>query len=455
MLMQTRAEVVVVGGGLAGLAAAAFAARGGAAVTLLERSAHAGGRARTRDQDGYLFNVGAHALYRGGPGMKALNDLGVAVAGRRPPGAGLALMDGVAHPLPAGPRALLVSRLLGLRSKLALARLLPRLAAGKVRAPRGASVDEWLRAEGLRPDAAGFLLALARVTTYSHQPELFDAAALVGQLRLALREGVLYLDGGWQSLVDGLAAAARDTGARLEVKAKVEALDFDARGHVCGVRVEGTRHPATAVVLAAPPEEAARLAGERAPALRAAAGRLVPARAATLDLGLRRLPRPDTFALGIDRPLYFSVHSATARLAPGGGALVHLMRYLGSDRPAPDEAERELEASMDAVQPGWRAEVQVKRFVPELVVAHDLPRADRGGVEGRTPVAVPEVPGLFLAGDWVGAEGLLADASLASGRAAGLAGAAEAQVRPLGVWGRSGEAAVSPQCGRPGSARSA
>src|SRR6185295_16965472 len=306
------------------------------------------------------------------------------------------------------------SRLLGLRSKLRLAALLRRLAAGTARPPRGASVDDWLRAEGLRPDAAALVLALARVTTYSHEPGRFEAAALLEQLRLALTDGVLYVDGGWQTLVDGLAAAAWDAGARLEMDARAVSLECA----VSGVRVEGAWHPARSVVLATPPAVATDLAGARAPSLRAAASRAVPVRAATLDLGLRRLPRPDTFALGLDRPWYFSVHSATARLAPGGGALVHTIRYLGGDRPDADAAERDLEELMDAVQPGWRSEVQVKRFVPDLLVAHDLPTAEHGGLEGRTPVAVPEVPGLFRAGDWVGAEGLLADASLASGRRA-------------------------------------
>jgi hypothetical protein len=30
------------------------------------------------------------------------------------------------------------------------------------------------------------------------------------------------------------------------------------------------------------------------------------------------------FALGVDRPLYFSVHSAIAKLAPESGALIHV-----------------------------------------------------------------------------------------------------------------------------------
>ena len=71
-----------------------------------------------------------------------------------------------------------------------------------------------------------------------------------------------------------------------------------------------------------------------------------------------------------------------------------------------------------------------RRVMRELVVTHDLPHAARGGLAGRTPGAVDGIANLWLAGDWVGPEGLLADASLASGRAAGL-GALRA--RRLGV----------------------
>src|SRR5690348_10873067 len=41
-------DVVIVGGGLAGLSAAAYLARGGVAVTLFEKAAHLGGRAATQ-----------------------------------------------------------------------------------------------------------------------------------------------------------------------------------------------------------------------------------------------------------------------------------------------------------------------------------------------------------------------------------------------------------------------
>src|SRR6476646_4034092 len=71
-LQLTETDVVIVGGGLAGLSAAAYLARGGAAVTLFEKAAHLGGRAATQVYDGYYFNRGVHALYCGGATSEVL-----------------------------------------------------------------------------------------------------------------------------------------------------------------------------------------------------------------------------------------------------------------------------------------------------------------------------------------------------------------------------------------------
>ncbi|HZU82497.1 MAG TPA: FAD-dependent oxidoreductase, partial [Polyangiaceae bacterium] len=59
-------DVIIVGGGLAGLAAAAFCARAGLRVTVLERAKNLGGRARTDLVSGHAFNQGGHALYAKG-----------------------------------------------------------------------------------------------------------------------------------------------------------------------------------------------------------------------------------------------------------------------------------------------------------------------------------------------------------------------------------------------------
>ncbi|MFN8640873.1 MAG: sigma-70 family RNA polymerase sigma factor [Candidatus Binatia bacterium] len=102
---------------------------------------------------------------------------------------------------------------------------------------------------------------------------------------------------------------------------------------------DGRALAADAVVIAAGPDAVAQLLDGPVPRGWAAAA--TPVRAACLDVCLTRLPRlRATFALGIDQPLYLSVHSAAARLAPEGAAMIHVLKYLasGAGIPAPTSA---------------------------------------------------------------------------------------------------------------------
>ena len=59
---------MIVGGGIAGLAASIYLARAGKTVTIFERRRNLGGRAVTQLRHGYRFNLGPHAVYRAGAG---------------------------------------------------------------------------------------------------------------------------------------------------------------------------------------------------------------------------------------------------------------------------------------------------------------------------------------------------------------------------------------------------
>jgi len=128
---------------------------------------------------------------------------------------------------------------------------------------------------------------------------------------------------------------------------------------------------------------------------------------ALLDLGLRRIPDTSVaFALGADSPFYFSVHSNWASLAPPGAALVHVAKYLNSQ----DSATRdELEQFADSVIPGWRAESQIARFLPNMVASGGIPT-----LAGRPDVDALKMERVAICGDWVGPEAMLADASAGS-----------------------------------------
>ncbi|MEN3332555.1 MAG: hypothetical protein V7641_1920 [Blastocatellia bacterium] len=416
-------DAIIIGGGVAGLTAATFIARQGKRVRLFEQAQALGGRARTKTQDGFHFNIGPHALYRGGRGIEILRELGVTPSGQAPAVSGaFAIKDHTKHTFPSGITSLLTTSLFGLSAKLEAMRWLASLAKLDTEAVMCVSLREWLDRHITHREVQDFLLAAMRIATYTNAPDLMSAGAAMRQLQLAFSKGVLYLDGGWQTIVDGLLDAALQAGVEIETGAKVERIERQASGAVGGLRTaDGQVVYATNIIIAASPAVAAGLV-ERSEQTSLArwAAESIPVRAACLDLALARLPKPKAlYAFGIDRPLYLSVHSASARLAPEGGALIHIAKYLAPDsHESPEQVEGELENLLDLVQTGWRQGVAHRRFLPAMTVMNALAKAAQGGTEGRPGPQVEDVPGLYVVGDWVGTQGLLVDASLASARRA-------------------------------------
>jgi phytoene dehydrogenase-like protein len=433
-------DVVVVGGGLAGLAVTAYLARGGLAVTLLERSAHLGGRARTRTVDGYCLNLGAHALYRAGEAAAVYRELGVPYSGGVPNAAGLALRNGRFYRLPVTPLSLLQSELLSVKDKTELALLmarLPRIEPGEL---DGANVTDWLARAVARPNVRELVLSFVRLTSFVNAPETFAAATAVRQLQIAAK-GVLYVDGGWQTLCNGLRDQAARSGAVLVTDANAKQLHpgqsarraatANETGAQPGVEVDDGRFfGARSVVLAMGPRDATRLLETAGTPLRdAEIGR--PVLVAALDVALDRLPNPRAwFVLGIDQPIYLSVQSNSAHLVPpGGGAVVHLLKYLGTEPAHAAAVRAELESVLDLAQPGWRATARAVQFLPNMTAACRLDTA----ADARPDVEATSLPGVYLCGDWVAGQsavpaalakpaagGWLSDAALGSARAVAL-----------------------------------
>ncbi len=131
---------------------------------------------------------------------------------------------------------------------------------------------------------------------------------------------------------------------------------------------------------------------------------------ATLDIGLEKLPPNATrVAYMIDRPLYFSMHSASAQLAPEGGAMIHVAKYLGDTEPDPAAVRKELEEYATLLLPEWQSTARVARFLPNLIVTPMM-----ASVDGRPDVDFLGLENVAVAGDWVGDTGMLADAAVAS-----------------------------------------
>ena len=402
--MEQEWDVIVVGGGLAGLAAGVTATAGGAGTLVLEAEA-LGGRARTHAQQGFVFNLGAHALYLGGAGWKVLSEFGARVAGRKPPLARYkARVGGELHVLPTGPGTLLRTTSLGTRGKAQLGRLLARLPRIDASMLTAISMREWLDDLDLRADVRALVASLVRISTYSGELEQLSAGAVIGQLQAASRDGVLCVDGGFSSIVAALErkVQVRPGTRSLALDPGRDSIELNTdEGGLIGRRVIlALGSPAATLALLPSDLGWGDLGG--------------PVIAACLDVGVDMVPTPG-YVLGIDEPLYAATQSPPARQAPEGAAVVAVLRYGGSDRSRDELGAYLRHAGVT------EEHVVVQRFLPRMVVASTMPRAGNGGLPGRPSVRTSGLEGVFVAGDWVGPDGLLTDAALASGHRAGLA----------------------------------
>ncbi len=315
--MQT--DIVVIGGGMAGLSAACYLARAGVDVTLFEKSSKLGGRAATQNHEGFHFNRGIHALYTGGAAEQVLQELGILYSGQSPKDVFI-LRQGRLYPFPTSLPTLLRTGLFNLEDKIELGRLLSSIPHLEPQKQAHVSIEQWLDRTVHRPRVRQFMTTFACTNVYSAALDVVSAEVLITKLQLSLKHPVLYLDGGWQTLVDGLRTAAEQAGAHITSGARVEAVDYH-NSLVQGIRLyDGSMLHTSAVIIATAPQEAAKLLDEGSYApLNQIVDTLIPAEVACLDVALNRLPDPQhAIVQDLEHPRFMSTQSIYAHIAPEG-----------------------------------------------------------------------------------------------------------------------------------------
>ncbi|MCY2959292.1 MAG: protoporphyrinogen oxidase [Planctomycetota bacterium] len=452
-------RTIVVGGGLAGLAAAARLADAGADVALFERADAVGGVAGTVAKSGFRFERGPNTILAGSAAFRrVVDELGLSTRlERADPTAKARYLwhRGKLRALPMSPPQLLSTDLLSWKAKRELLsepfRGFVPPQDGEPEPTFGAFLDERLGRETSRLFAGAFVRGihaaeLDELGARSAFPRLWDLAASHGSLvRGALsrvfaekeslpgpelpRSALVSFPNGLQELVD---AFARQLGGRIRNGAGVEGLErIDARWLVR--TRDGLGHVADDVVLTLPAPAAARiLAHELSPEDLAALRAVRHASVTTIGLGfapgaLEALPRgfgylvppaedgrtaPAPRALGT-----IFVTNLFPNRAPGGARSVASF-YRGSDVDGLDDsalaslARQDLELAIGSSVPPAVA-VHVERWT-EVIPRHSPGHADR--VRHVRAALRQRAPGLHLAGAWVG--GVSVEQVLTSGRAA-------------------------------------
>jgi len=396
-------DVVVVGGGLAGLVAARHLADEGGDVTLFERNARVGGRVRSDRQDGFTLDRGFQVLFTAYPAVGVELDLDeLALRSFRPgailarPGERTTLAD------PFADRSALVETLFNrdvtLGDKLRVLRLRQELLDTPVTEildgddePIAAFLSERGFSERFRERfAAPFYGGITLDRSLSSSQVVFEYTFKI------LAEGRAAVPArGMGAIPDQLATRARQAGARIEVDTPVETLTVDRSG----VTVETTTETvdAEAAVVATDPKSARELTGCEA----------IP----TTGRGCvtQYFSLPERQQLGTDgrlvlnvadaRPNQVAVLSTVApEYAPAGSHLLSAT-FLG-EQP---EDDTELADEVRERLASWYPENSFREL--ELLRTDRIPFAQLaqppGFRSGLPAVDAPDGP-VYLAGDYTG-----------------------------------------------------
>ncbi|MEW9182104.1 FAD-dependent oxidoreductase [Bacillus mycoides] len=413
-------DVAIVGGGLAGLTASIYLAKAGRKVIVLEKSSHFGGRGMTINKNGICMNLGAHALYRGGEAFITFNELGVNLPGGIPSTKAHGIWKGDIYTIPTDFRSILSTPLLSWSAKVQFARLMIHLGNLDVEKVPKISLTTWAENEIKDPMVRNIFYALCRTTTYTYAPTIQLASSVLKQIQLSMQEGVLYVDGGWETIITNLRGIANTSGVQFLAKKhvlKIEHCEGKQRIHCFDDEV----FEAGAVIVTTPPKEACKIIkGTEGTSLQKWSEQSIQVTVAALDIGLKQLPNPlHHFALGLDQPIFFTNQSRAAKLSEDGSIVVSLIKYHNPvlELNHIQEEKEQLENMMELLHPNWKREVVAQQYLPKITVVHDFPHIDR--VEKPGP-SIPEMPGVYVAGDWAGHDEILADAAVASGKRAAL-----------------------------------
>jgi hydroxysqualene dehydroxylase len=448
---STGSRVAVVGGGLAGIAAALDCADAGARVTLLEVRPRLGGAVYSFERDGLRIDNGQHVFLRCFAAYRALlarlgSDSGVWLQRRmeiplvRPGGELTALRrSGLPAPLHlAG--ALLRYRMLTVRQRVAAARAA--LALGRLD-PRDPALDRltlgaWLAAHGQSPHAISTLwdlIALPSLNLPADQASLALAAfvfkrglleradagdigfhrrpqsEIVGEPALrALRDAGVEVRLGWgvESVTmggDGFAVWRRGGDARVgqgeaDAEATAHTATGDSADRSASARVgDAERVDSDAVIVALPRARAVDLIEPLDPDIASRAKSLRDTPIVNIHVVYDRRVSEQRFVGGLESPVQYVFDRSDSAGAGESGQYLALSQS-GADEEMGMSVETLRERYLPALAelfPRARA-ARVERFFATREHAATL-RAEPGAGALR-PGPRTAVPGLVLAGAW-------------------------------------------------------
>lgn len=413
-------DVVIVGGGLAGLASGAYLASKGKKIALLERGA-LGGRAVTLKIKGFNFNFGAHAIYgRDTSVLSTLEkELGLHIDWRdfHPNKAKYDLGDDLTA-VPANIQGLFQTKVLkGLDKVKFTFEILKTMLKLETGHPH-LSIQKWMEKKNISEEVREMMLGLASSNFFTREPEKIPSDVFFSYYRriFTTNKPVAYIGGGWQALIDEFVRVIEQSNGTILTKTKVESVTVE-EDRVTGVATAEGVISGDEFVFAIPPKELAKVFKETK--LEHGISQYAnyePTYVVVYDVGLKnRIDVPYTYIYDKQNNLFvtdISYYDTTC--VPEGGQLLQATAYLNQsemgNKEAIEQRKEVIEQMYDKHFPGWREELVVPRVSTRAVVQE----IKWTMTQKPMPVFFPDYRNLFFAGDWCDGQGQLSELSFSS-----------------------------------------
>jgi phytoene dehydrogenase-like protein len=414
-------DVIIIGGGYAGLSTGALLAHKGYEVLLLEKSKTLGGRASFTERDGYTVEYGLHA-------NRFASDGAAAAVFRRlerelkflKTGEPELWRDGEFLPLPNSVGKIFKSPILPLPAKLRAARYLGRLVMGNPGKKYQLSMEE-MTAGCKSGEALEVIRVLSGIGIIAPDLRQSSAGELAAFLKKAMRAKVKvgYPEGGTRRIIEGLREELEQSG-QIMTAARVNRLMLK-KGLVNQVKTDTAAYSSSAVICAIPVQYVPDLFGGKDLPIKFVkkARELFPTAGIALDVGLKERISDQNGLLVTSEPLTMGQFTSNIDpgMAPEGRQL--LSWYYPLPQPwvknseKMDREEQLLRGLLQEMYPDiWKA-VDWERAMHLSMVDGFLPRPGQTR-EDRPDFTIPGIDNFFLCGDTTRAEGTGGDTAFNS-----------------------------------------
>ncbi|MDY6795312.1 MAG: FAD-dependent oxidoreductase [Actinomycetota bacterium] len=414
-------DVIVIGGGYAGLSVGALLAKQGYAVLLLEQARELGGRAGFSERDGYTVEYGLHSNRFASEGAAAavfrLLDRELEFI---EPGDPELWTDGGFQPLPNNVGRIFKSSILPLSAKLSAARYLARLVLGKPENKYQLSMED-MTAGCKSAEVLELLEVLSGIGIIAPDLRYSSAGELAFFLKKALKAKVKvgYPSGGTRQIIEGLREELESSG-QIMTGNKITRVMLK-KGRVNQVKTETAAYSAAAVVSAIPVQDVPDLFGGKDLTIKFVkmARELVPTAGISLDVGLKEKISEQDGLLVTSDPVTMGQFTSNIdpSMAPEGNQLMAWYYPL----PYPwikntDKMKREeerLRRLLQEIYPDIWKTVDWERVLRLPMVDGFLPRPGQTR-EDRPDFTLPGIENFFMCGDTTRAGGTGGDTAFNS-----------------------------------------